>query len=152
MKLETDTDPPPGITTEVRTLLDPFPVSIRVATPACLFAGKLHACLWREWRSRVKGRDWFDLLFLVARGTHADIDHLTARGRQSGHWKDERAMEPADVERLLLERIDRVDWRQAAADVGPFVRDARSLDLWGRELFREAVGRVRYGRGRNGGS
>ena len=40
VKLETDTDPPGGIRTEMKTLLEPFPVSVRVVTPPCLFAGE----------------------------------------------------------------------------------------------------------------
>ncbi|OHD79816.1 MAG: hypothetical protein A3J97_15255, partial [Spirochaetes bacterium RIFOXYC1_FULL_54_7] len=73
VKLETDTDPPAGIQTEIKTLLEPFPVTVRVVTPPCLFAGKLHACLCRSWKTRVKGRDWYDLLFFVSHGVTPDL-------------------------------------------------------------------------------
>jgi len=144
VKLETDTDPPTGILSERRILLEPFPVSVRVVTPPCLFAGKLHACLCRAWKTRVKGRDWYDLLFFVARGIRPDRAHLEARLRQSGHWNEERPLSTDDVSRLLAERIEGIDWAQARQDAEAFVRDARSLELWGAELFTEAAGKIEW--------
>ena len=101
----------------MKTLLEPFPVSVRVVTLPCLFAGKLHACLCRSWKTRVKGRDWYDFLFFVARGTQVNMPHLEAR-------------------------IAAVDWKQAAADALPFISDPRSIELWGPQLFKEAAGRI----------
>lgn len=146
VKLETDTDPPAAIRTEMRILLEPFPFSVRVVTPPCLFAGKLHACLCRSWKARVKGRDWYDLLYFVARSIALDLEHLEARLRQSGHWVEGRVLVVEDVRRLLEARITAVDWKQGVADVLPFIRDPRSVELWGAELFRDAVGRIEWGR------
>lgn len=142
VKLEVDTDPPAGIQSERMSLLEPFPISVRVVTPPCLFAGKLHACICRSWKTRVKGRDWYDLLFFVSRGLTPDLAHLEARLRQSGHWKEGRPLDIADADRLLRERIEAIDWRQAREDALPFVRDARALELWGSALFAETVGKI----------
>jgi len=144
VKLEVDTDPPAGIASERRILLEPFPVSVRVVTPPCLFAGKLHACIGRSWKTRVKGRDWYDLLFFAARGVVPDLDHLEARLRQSGHWADGLRLGAEAVRGLLLERVASVDWRQAVEDVLPFVRDPRSVELWNADLFRTVVDRIRW--------
>ncbi len=146
IKLEMDADPPAGIRTENRTLFEPFPVSIRVVVPPCLFAGKIHACLCRAWKSRTKGRDWYDLLFFVSRAIPVDLIHLEARMRQSGHWKETRSLEADDTRDLLAKRIQLIDWQQAKADVLPFIRDPRSLDLWGTELFDEAAQRIHWER------
>lgn len=145
VKLEVDTDPPADIATEARTLLEPFPFSVRLVTSPGLFAGKLHACLCRSWKTRVKGRDWYDFLFFVARGTEVDLGNLRLRMIQSGHWEEGRAFGASEVKRLLHERIACIDWKQAAEDARPFVRDQRGLELWGRELFDEAAGRVEFG-------
>jgi predicted nucleotidyltransferase component of viral defense system len=139
VKLETDTDPPAGITTETKTLFEPFPVSIRIATLPCLFAGKLHACLCRSWKARVKGRDWYDLLFFVARGTIVDLPHLEARLRHSGHWTERRSPGFADIRRMLDEKIETIDWKQAIEDTLPFLRDPRSVESWNADLFREVA-------------
>ena len=60
VKVEIDTDPPGGFETEARTLLQPIPFSVNTYTRPDLFAGKLHAILQRSWKSRVKGRDYYD--------------------------------------------------------------------------------------------
>lgn len=142
VKLETDTEPPALLKTEMKTLLEPFPFTVRVVTPACLFAGKLHACIARAWKTRVKGRDWYDLLFFVAKGVRVDLGHLEARLRQSGQWREDRALGLDDVKGLLGERINAIDWRQAREDVLPFVRDARSVEAWTPELFKDVVARI----------
>lgn len=144
VKLELDTDPPAGIESERRILLEPFPVSVRVVTPPCLFAGKLHACIGRSWKTRVKGRDWYDLLFFASRGVAPDLVHLEARLRQSGHWSGERRLGTEEARGLLLDLVATIDWKQAAEDVLPFVRDPRSVELWGVDLFRAALERIRW--------
>lgn len=144
VKLEVDTDPPSGIRSEVKTLFEPFPVSIRVVTPPCLFAGKLHACICRRWKTRVKGRDWYDLLYFIGKGIQADLQHLEARLRQSGHLTGPGLFSPEDARRLLQEKIQTISWTQAAEDVVPFIRDPRSTGLWGAKLFMEAVERIEY--------
>ena len=57
IRIELDTDPPPMAEYEVLTLLTPIPFQVRLFELPCLFAGKLHAILCRDWKSRVKGRE-----------------------------------------------------------------------------------------------
>ena len=63
IKLEIDTDPPPEFETHTRYLLQPIPFAVRTYTLPDLFAGKMHAILCRRWKNRVKGRDWYDLVW-----------------------------------------------------------------------------------------
>ncbi len=144
VKLETDIDPPAGIETQVRTLLEPFPFSVRLVHPSCLAAGKVHACLCRAWKSRAKGRDWYDLLFFIRQNISVNRTHLEARLRQSGHWHSDHSLTLLDVMELFHQRIDQIDWAQAVEDVQPFARDARSLDLWNPDLFHSAVEKLRF--------
>ena len=64
VKLEVDTDPPPGFSTETKFLLQPIPFSVKTYDPPSLFAGKMHAVLCRGWGTRVKGRDWYENTFI----------------------------------------------------------------------------------------
>lgn len=89
IKLEVDTDPPPGFATESRFLLQPIPFSVRSYTLPDLFAGKMHAVLCRKWKNRVKGRDWYDLVWYVTHHPRLHLAHLEQRMRQSGHWAEE---------------------------------------------------------------
>ncbi|MBN1676796.1 MAG: nucleotidyl transferase AbiEii/AbiGii toxin family protein [Kiritimatiellae bacterium] len=142
IKLEVDTDPPAGFETENRYILQPIPFAVRVYALPDLFAGKLHAILCRSWRSRVKGRDWYDLVWYAARHPECRIGHLERRMRQSG---DYAADEPLSVEtlRLLLdEAVERLDVALAREEVAPFVRDRRALEVWSRDFFRATVARI----------
>ena len=52
-------------------------------------------------RSRVKGRDWYDLVWYVGRGTPLDLAHLEARMRQSGHYDDDAALDESTFHTML---------------------------------------------------
>ena len=70
IKIEVDTTPPPGFRTEEKLLLKPFSFYVKCFTLPDLFAGKMHALLFRKWKKRVKGRDWFDMEWLYEKAFH----------------------------------------------------------------------------------
>jgi hypothetical protein len=143
IRIEVDTDPPGGFTTESRFLLQPIPFSVRTFTPPCLFAGKMHAVLCRRWQSRVKGRDWYDFVWFVAKGTPLDLGHLAARMRQSGHLAADSALTEGLFRDRLLQRVHDIDVASARQDVAPFVKDADATAVWSRAFFREVGSRIR---------
>ena len=57
IKIEVDRNPPLGFQTEEKLLIRPFSFYVRCFKLPSLFAGKLHALLYRKWNNRVKGRD-----------------------------------------------------------------------------------------------
>jgi hypothetical protein len=142
IKLEVDTDPPPGFSTESRYLLRPIPFAVRTFGLPDLFAGKMHAVLCRGWKSRVKGRDWYDLVWFAARHPELHLRHLEQRMRQTGHWARPAALTEADLRELLAQRIDRVDIDQIRKEVEPFVKDPESLSIWSKEFFRDVALRI----------
>lgn len=143
IKFEVDTDPPPGFATEARLLVQPYSFYAKCYALPDLHAGKLHALLFRKWKNRVKGRDWFDFEWYVRNTVPLHLAHLEQRARQSGDWNGP-ALQRADVQRLLQERIDGVDMAQAMADVRPFLRDARALDIWSPRYFRDLSDKLVY--------
>ena len=54
IKIEVDTNPPLGFDTEEKLLLRPFSCYIKCFSLPDLFAGKMHALLFRKWKTRVK--------------------------------------------------------------------------------------------------
>lgn len=144
IKLEVDTDPPPGFATQTRYLLQPIPFAVRVYVLPDLFAGKMHALLCRRWKSRVKGRDWYDLVWYAANHPELNLSHLENRMRQSGHWKGKAPLSANAFRSALGEAIDTLDVEKARREVSPFVKDPSALDLWSREFFRDVVGRIRF--------
>lgn len=142
IKLEVDTDPPGGFETETQFVLQPIPFSVRVYTLPNLFAGKLHAVLCRKWRTRVKGRDWYDLVWYAARRPEVRLNHLETRMRQSGDYLEEQPLTPGKLQDLLSQAVDDLDVEQARREVALFVKDRRALDVWSREFFRQVITRI----------
>jgi len=142
VKIEVDTDPPPGFSTQTRYLLQPIPFAVRSYSLPDLFAGKMHAILFRKWKNRVKGRDWYDLVWYAANHPHLNLAHLEQRMRQTGHWSGEKSLSPVVFTDLLFEAIDRLDVNQARKDVAPFVKDQQMLALWSHDFFQDVASRI----------
>ncbi|MCD4751109.1 MAG: nucleotidyl transferase AbiEii/AbiGii toxin family protein [Thermoanaerobaculales bacterium] len=142
IKIEVDTDPPPGFSTETKFMLQPIPFSVKVYDQPSLFAGKMHAVLCRSWRTRVKGRDWYDLVWYVARGTQLDLAHLEARMRQSGHYNDDASLDEKTFRLRLAKKIEELDIGGARSDVERFLTDSSAVSVWSREFFSAVADRI----------
>lgn len=143
VRFEVDTDPPGGFNTEVKTLLQPIPFSVRTYRMPDLFAGKLHAVLHRQWKDRVKGRDYYDYVWYVAHAVPVHLSHLEQRLRQSGGWTIKREMQQPDLLGLLKKRFAELDLNAAKKEVAPFLRDPATVELWSREFFESLLPRLK---------
>jgi hypothetical protein len=143
IKLEVDTDPPSGFVTETRYLLQPIPFAVRTFVLPDLFAGKMHAILCRRWKSRVKGRDWYDLVWYAANHPELHLNHLEQRMRQTGDWKSDALLTLESLKDLLVDAISRLDVDQARKEVEPFVRIPESLSVWSREFFLDVASKIK---------
>lgn len=142
VKLEVDTYPPQGFNTEMKYVFSPIQFAVRSYTLPSLFAGKVHALLFRKWKSRIKGRDWYDFAWYSSHYPMLNLAHLEERMRQSGHYT---ATDPLSVTRLmdyLNHAIDAVNIDEARKEVIPFVADVRSLEIWSKGFFRAAAKRI----------
>jgi hypothetical protein len=144
IKFEVDTDPPPGAATRTDYLYAPQPFTIRTYDLPSMFAGKLHAAIARAWGTRVKGRDWFDLIWFVGREIPVNTKHLQARLVQTGHLPSDQQFGAEQARDLLRSRIRSLDFESARSDVSPFVDDKRSLELWGQELFTDVATKILF--------
>ena len=141
VKLELDTTPPAFALTEIRTCLLPTPYRVRLYDLRSLFAGKLHALLFRDWKIGSR-----DEISTTSSGTSAamyrqNFRHLEARIAQSGSRIAE-GLDIATLQTLLKQRIRSVDLAAAAEEVRPFLRDPRELELWSEEFFMDLCERV----------
>lgn len=141
IKFEVDTDPPSGFAVEERLLVQPYSFYVKCYALPDLYAGKMHALLFRRWKNRVKGRDWFDFEWYVQRRTPLNLAHLEERARQSGDW-DGGKLSRDDFYRLLEARIQSLDVVSAKSDVRTFVRLPRVLELWSADYFHDLAGQV----------
>jgi hypothetical protein len=109
-----------------------------------LFAGKLHALLFRKWKSRVKGRDWYDFVWFTGHHPRLNLRHLEQRMRQTGHWDERSPLTTEAFHALLQQAIDRLDVRQAKEEVRPFLKDPSIVDVWSREFFASLKARIEF--------
>ena len=142
IKFEVDTDPPLGFSTEEQLLLQPYSCYVKCFSLSDLFAGKMHAVLFRQWQQRVKGRDWFDLEWYVRGGIPLHLDHLAERARQSGHWPLDQPFSASSLQVLLAERIARLDVANARLDIERFIAQPEPLAIWSQDYFQQLAQRV----------
>lgn len=142
IKLEIDIDPPSDFRTEVKTLLRPLPHTVRVYSLPDLLVGKLHAVLFRKWKNRSKGRDWYDLVWYAGNHPKVNLGHLEQRMRQSGDYTFPGPLTANELHAMLEQAVDQVDIDQLKADVRPFIRDPQELELWSTDFFRDVVARI----------
>ncbi|MCK9466334.1 MAG: nucleotidyl transferase AbiEii/AbiGii toxin family protein [Thiopseudomonas sp.] len=143
IKFEVDTEPPLGFKTEEKLLLNPYSVYVKCFSLPDLYAGKMHALLFRQWKNRVKGRDWFDFEWYVRRGAELNLAHLEVRARQSGDLGSE-PLTPDLFSAWLTQRIEQLDVESAKNDVRRFIADTQLLDIWSRDYFMQLAKRVRF--------
>jgi hypothetical protein len=142
IKLEVDTDPPGGFETESRAVLLPVPFAVRAYSLPDLFAGKMHALLCRKWKTRVKGRDWYDLVWYVGHHPQLRLSHLEARLRHSGDWTGPARLTRSDLLDRLRTAIGRLDVDPIRQETDRYVRDKSSLELWSREFFLQITEKI----------
>jgi hypothetical protein len=144
IKFEIDTRPPGNFGTEVRYLLQPIEFFVKTMAKEDLFAGKMHAVLCRGWKNRVKGRDWFDMVWYCKNEIPLHLGHLEARLKQSGLMRESETLTREKFRTMLLDRIEEVDIDSARRDVRPFIQDPQRLDVWSKPFFMAVLEKIKY--------
>ena len=142
VKIEVDIDPPPKFSTEMKTVTSPRTFWARSYTLPDLFAGKVSAALFRKWKRRIKGRDWYDVAWYITKRVPLDLTHLVERAKESAPKAD--ISTPEKVIAAFDARIDAIDFDNARADVEPYVMDKSELDIWSAEFFRQMVRMIKF--------
>lgn len=140
IKLEVDTQPPLGFTTEEKLLIEPYSFYTKCFSLPDLFAGKMHALLFRQWRNRIKGRDWFDFEWYVRKRATLNLSHFNQRALQSDSIAEPLSAE--GLRQLLLNTIQKLDLDSARQDVQRFIPDQSVLDIWSADYFAELARRL----------
>ena len=142
IKIEIDTNPPPDFETESKYLLHPIPFPVKTFVLPDLFAGKMHAVLCRQWKSRVKGRDWYDLVWYISNHPRLHLRHLEQRMIQSGHLKEGEHLTNDKFSDLLERTIEKLNVKQARTEVESFVKPPEALEVWSKEFFTDIAKRI----------
>jgi predicted nucleotidyltransferase component of viral defense system len=146
IKLEVDREPPLGFETEEKLLIKPVSFYVKCFTLPDLFAGKMHALLFRKWKENVKGRDWYDMEWYIKKGIPLDLRHFVLRARDSGDWKEETITEK-EFHDLLTKKITTVNMDRVKADIRRFIANPEKLDIWSPEYFLDLVKHLKIAKG-----
>lgn len=143
VKIELDTDPPLLFNTEQKLLMQPYSFMVRCFTLPDLYAGKMHALVYRAWHRRVKGRDWFDFEWYVRNGVPLSFRHLQERIREFNG----AIVSPEEFIDQLRKKIVETDIENVKHDVIPYIEpnQQRDLDIWSNEYFLMLVDKIVIG-------
>jgi len=140
IKIEIDKTPPLLFTKEIKVLDKPYSFYVSTMTLPSLFAGKMHAVLYREWKSRVKGRDWYDFDWYVKKGVTLPLNEFLDRAKNSDHLPDSNVdMNIDDFKELLNEKIKALDIEKAVTDIASFIQNPQELNIWSKQYFLDLV-------------
>jgi len=144
IKIEVDTNPPLKFQTESKTLLMPITFNVVSMTLPNLYAGKMHAVLFRNWKTRVKGRDWFDFEWYVKQQVKLNLEHLQQRMIESENLDESFLLTKEIFIEYMHSKIDQLDIKKAKTEVSPFLKDSSVLEFWNKDYFRHLVDYVLY--------
>jgi hypothetical protein len=104
--------------------------------------GKMHALLFRNWKNRVKGRDWYDFEWYVRNNIPLNFEHLQQRAEQiNAISKNDFTKETFKT--LLKERILKTDINAVKNDVRPFIKTPAEMDIWSSDYFLQLVDMIK---------
>lgn len=140
VKIEIDIKPPLEFQTEYKKLEHPGTFMVRCMTLPCLYAGKMHALAFRNWKTRVKGRDWYDFEWYVNNQVPLDYNHLRTRIKEFNGLD----LSQEDFLGLLKERLATTDIALVKADASRFVENQAELDIWSNDYFLQLADSIKF--------
>lgn len=135
IKFEVDINPPCGATYEEQYKLLPSPHQIKLYDKESLFAGKIHAILCRNWKTRIKGRDLYDYIFFLANNTSVNIELVKNKLIVSNYIDSNSKFDIDILKELLVKKFSEIDYKKAKEDVIPFIKNVDSLNMWSKDFF-----------------
>ena len=143
IKLEIDIDPPGEIEWENKYILEPIPFNVPVVTTSFMFAGKIHAILYRKWKNRVKGRDWYDMVWFASQKIPVNLEHLKSRINQSENLNFTHLTSEI-VKKEIINTINKIDIEQMKNDVLPFIKNSDAVRVWSKDFFKSVVKQIKF--------
>lgn len=143
IKFEIDTNPPEGSKLDLKFLEFPLDYSLVSQDLSSNFAGKCHALLCRSY---VKGRDWYDFGWYVARKISPNFIFLKHALFQQGSWANQQIeITPSWFISAMKKKIEGINWKKAAVDAEKFlnIHDKRALKLWSVDFFIDKLDKLR---------
>lgn len=137
IKFEVDSHPPSGANEMVSPVTGQRVYKIRHYDLPSLFAGKIHALLYRLY---TKGRDLYDFLWYTGRSIKIKRPFLQNAIEQTEKIKLD--LNDDVLKKMILKKFEKTDFERAQKDVGPFLVDLGGVSLFEKQVFLSAVQRI----------
>ncbi len=124
VKVEVDTNPPPGARVEMTTVRRHVTLRLAHHDRASLLAGKISALLFREW---IKGRDVYDLVWYLSDPDWPPPNEELLAGIFAQSNRAELGVDGA-WKAALRKRLETAPWDHVLTDVERFLE--RDTDRW----------------------
>lgn len=140
IKIEIDKTPPLLFSKENKILDKPYSFYVTTMTLPSLFAGKMHAVMYREWKNRIKGRDWYDFEWYIKKGIVLPLVEFVDRAKNSKHIDEESVeLNPNLFKQQLIDKIENLDIKKAVDDISSFIQNPSELNIWSKQYFIDLV-------------
>lgn len=136
IKIEVDKNPSLGFDTEEKLLTHPYSFYVNCFALPSLFAGKMHALLFRKWKNNVKGRDWYDMEWYIRKGVLMNLTHFLQRAIDSGDW-EKQTITANEFQDLLSKKIDAINMDRVKDDISRFIANPGKLSIWSPKYFHD---------------
>ena len=129
-----------GGITELKLLTYPSFCQIRTFSIETLFASKLIAILNRKWKTRVKGRDYYDYLFYISLSAKVNLTFLENGLKQFGYLECNEKLTIEMLKKDLIDKFSSVDYNSALNDVKKFVAsNDQIIKSFNKDIFIKSV-------------
>ncbi len=125
IKWDVDTNPPQGGAPVSGMMNKYFAFRVVHYDLPSLFAGKLHACFFRDYP---KGRDWYDFIWYVSKKVRPNLVLFKNAVLQTE--KKEIDIEEAGLADFLIKSMERVNLKAMGKDVERFLEDSAELSIF----------------------
>lgn len=137
VKLEIDTNPPAGAQYEEITKVLPSPYVVKCLECPSMFALKCHALMCRKY---TKGRDYYDYLWFINRGTSVNYELL----KNAYYQTEGDILTKEDIIKRLEKVFHNAAIEDVTKDVRPFLETPEEIEDWSKETFEDTTERLRF--------
>ncbi len=136
VKIDVATNPVDGGIYDFKFINKPAIFQVRTFNLSTIFAAKISACLFRyEGRKEhIKGRDYFDFVFLLNKKTKVNINYLKGILINEGRILVDDDFNIKILKNMLIEKFKTLNYETAKKDVEPYV-DNNFVVSWSKEFF-----------------
>lgn len=137
VKLEIDTNPPAGARYEEITKHLPSPFIVKSFELPSMFALKCHALMCRKY---IKGRDYYDYLWFIQKGTAINYELL----KNAFYQTEGKILSKKDIVKQLQDIFCKADIDEVKSDVRRFLETPEEVEGWTNNIFEDTTQSINF--------